>query len=82
MANKTWKIDIADQQHVIEVQMGSFAGGGILRVDGKVANKWGTSIAGLPPQIKFEINGKKAEIKGGGFMADKPMLYIDGKEIK
>jgi hypothetical protein len=49
MANKTWKIDIADQQHVIEVQMGSFAGGGILTVDGKVANKWGTSIAGLPP---------------------------------
>jgi hypothetical protein len=55
MANKTWNIDIADQQHVIEVQMGSFAGGGILTVDGKVANKWGTSFRHVYPLFVFSV---------------------------
>ena len=82
MANKTWRIDIEGQQHMIEVQTGSITGGGSVTVDGKVANKWGASISGLPPQIKFEVQGKKAEIKSKGFMANTPALYLDGKEIK
>ena len=41
MSNKTWKIEVTGQPHVIEVQTGSFAGGGSVTVDGKVANKWG-----------------------------------------
>ena len=81
MSNKTWRIEVEGQQHVIEVQTGSFTGGGSLTVDGKVANKWGASISGLPP-IKFEVQGKKAEIKSKGFMGNSPMLYLDGKEIK
>jgi hypothetical protein len=32
--------------------------------------------------LKFEIQGKKAEIKSEGFMANTPALYLDGKEIK
>jgi len=63
LSNKTWRIEVEGQQHVIEVQTGSFTGGGSLTVDGKVANKWGASISGLPPRIKFEVQGKKAEIK-------------------
>jgi hypothetical protein len=82
MSNKTWKIEVEGQQHVIEVQTGSFAGGGSVTVDGKVANKWGSSISGLPVPLKFEIQGKKAEIKSKGFMANTPALYLDGKEIK
>ena len=53
-----------------------------MTVDGKVANKWGTSISGLPMPLKFEIQGKKAEIKSEGFMANIPAPYLDGKEIK
>jgi hypothetical protein len=82
MSNKTWRIEVEGQQHVIEVQKGSFTGGGSVTVDGKVANKWGATISGLPSQIKFEVQGKKAEIKSKGFMANTPMLYLDGKEIK
>jgi hypothetical protein len=81
LSNKTWRIEVEGQQHVIEVQTGSFIGGGSLTVDGKVANKWGASISGLPT-IKFEVQGKKAEIKSKGFIANTPMLYLDGKEIK
>ena len=81
MTNKTWQIEVEGQKHAIEVQTGSFAGGGSVMVDGKVANKWGASITGLP-QIKFEVQGKKAEIKSKGFMGNTPMLYLDGKEIK
>ena len=51
--------------------------GGSVTVDGKVANKWGTSISGLPMPLKFEIQGKKAEIKSEGFMANIPALYLD-----
>jgi len=82
LSNKTWRIEAEGQQHVIEVKTGSITGGGSLTVDGNVANKWGASISGLPPQIKFEVQGKKAEIKSKGFMANTPMLYLDGKEIK
>jgi hypothetical protein len=82
MSNKTWRIEVEGQQHVIEVQTGSITGGGSLTVDGKVANKWGATISGLPSQIKFEVQGKKAEIKRKGFMANTPVLYLDGKEIK
>jgi hypothetical protein len=81
MSKKTWRIDMEGQLHTIEVQTGSFMGGGSLTVDGKTANKWGASISGLP-QIKFEVQGKKAEIKPKGFMANTPTLYLDGKEIK
>ena len=58
MANKTWQIDVGGQKHVIEVKTGSFTGGGSVTVDGKVANKWGASISGLP-SIKFEVQGKQ-----------------------
>jgi hypothetical protein len=81
MSNKTWNTEIEGQQCVIEVNLGSFMGGGCLKVNGKEINKWGTSISGLPPQIKFEVQGKKAEIKCSGFMANTPKLYLDGKEI-
>ena len=82
MTNKTWTIEVAGQQHVIEVKSGSFAGAGSVTVDGKVANKWETSISGLPMPLKFEVQGKKAEIKSKGFMGNTPVLYLDGKEIK
>ena len=82
MSNKTWKIEVAGQPHVIEVKSGSFAGGGSVTVDGKIANKWGTSISGMPMPLKFEVQGKKAEIKSKGFMSNSPVLYLDGKEIK
>lgn len=82
MSNKTWTVEVAGQQHVIEVKSGSFAGGGSVTVDGKVASKWGTSISGLPMPLKFEVQGKKAEIKNKDFMANTPALYLDGKEIK
>jgi len=36
MTNKTWNVEVAGQQHIIEVQSGSFAGGGSVTVDGKV----------------------------------------------
>ena len=36
MTNKTWNVEVAGQQHVIEVKSGSFAGGGSVTVDGKV----------------------------------------------
>ncbi len=68
------------QQHVIEVKTGSFTGSGSVTVDGKVTNKWGASISGLPA-VKFDVQGKKAEIKAKGFMGATPLLYIDGKEI-
>jgi hypothetical protein len=42
----------------------------------------GASISGLPMPLKFEVQGKKAEIKSKGFMANTPALYLDGKEIK
>lgn len=82
MSNKTWKIEMEGQQCVIEVKSGSFMGGGCLTVNGKDVNKWGASISGLPSQIKFEVQGKKAEIKSKGFLAVTPKLYLDGKEIK
>jgi hypothetical protein len=82
MSNKKWQIEVEGQQCVIEVKSGSFVGGGCLTIDGKEINKWGASISGLPPQIKFEVKGKKAEIKAAGFMANAPKLYLDGKEIK
>ena len=37
MTNKTWNVEVAGQQHIIEVQSGSFAGGCSVTVDGKVA---------------------------------------------
>ena len=82
MSNKTWTVEVAGQQHIIEVKSGSFAGGGSVTGDGKVASNWGTSISGLPMPLKFEVQGKKAEIKSKGFMASSPVLYLEGKEIK
>ena len=82
MTNRTRKIEVDGQQHVIGVQSGSFAGGGSVTADGKVANKWRTSISGMPMPLKFEVQGKKAEIKSKGFTANTPVLYLDGKEIK
>lgn len=79
---KTWQIEIEGIKHIVDVQTSSFIGGGCVMIDGLITNKWGTSITGLPPQIKFEIQGKKAEIKSKGFMANTPVLYIDGKETK
>jgi hypothetical protein len=55
MSNKKWQIEVEGQQCVIEVKSGSFVGGGCLTIDGKEINKWGASISGLPPQIKFEV---------------------------
>ncbi len=80
MANKTWRLALDSQQHVIEVRTGSFMGGGTVTVDGRVINKWSASISGLP-QIKFDIQGKKAEIKSKGFMGSTPILLVDGKEV-
>jgi hypothetical protein len=80
MADKKWRVDVAGQAHEIELQTGSFMGGGKLIMDGKEVKKWGTSISGLPP-IKFEVQDKKAEVKGKGFMANTPVLYLDGKEV-
>jgi len=82
MANKKWQTEVEGQQCIIELKSGSFVGGGCLTVNGKEINKWGTSISGLPTQIKFEVQGKKAEIKSKGFMGTTPSLYVDGKEIK
>ena len=81
MAKKTWKIDIGEQHHVVEVTMGSFSGGGNLTLDGKIMNTWG-SLNGLPSKLNFDIEGKKAEIKRKGFLSPSPVLYLEGKEIK
>ncbi len=51
-------------------------------LDGLRACEWGISVYGLPAQIKFEIQGKKAEIKRKGFMANTPVLYLEGKESR
>jgi len=63
MTNKTWNIEVAGQQHVIEVKSGSFAGGGSLTVDGKVASKWGTSISGLPMPLSSKCKERKRKSK-------------------
>ena len=63
MSNKTWRIEVEGQQHVIEVQTGSFTGGGSLTVDGKVANKWGASISGLPRKSSSKFRERKPKLK-------------------
>jgi hypothetical protein len=50
-------------------------------LDGLRTCEWGLSVYGLPAQIKFEIQGKKAEIKRKGFMANTPVLFLEGKEV-
>jgi hypothetical protein len=82
MSNKKWQIEVEGKQCVIDVHLGSFTGGGCLTLNGEEINKWGASFSGLPSRIKFEVKGKKAEIKSKGFLSVTPILYVDGKEVK
>ena len=59
---KTWQIEIEGNKHIVDVQNSSFLGGGCVMLDGLRTCEWGLSVYGLPAQIKFEIQGKKAEI--------------------
>ncbi|MFY9814874.1 MAG: hypothetical protein WCF70_02185 [Dehalococcoidales bacterium] len=78
---KTWQIEIEGNKHIVDVQNSSFLGGGCVMLDGLRTCEWGLSVYGLPAQIKFEIQGKKAEIKRKGFMANTPVLFLEGKEV-
>ncbi len=65
MAGKVWRINIDGQQHIIEVNTGSFTGSGNVTMDGKVVNKWGASLSGLPA-VKFEVQGNEPKLKQKG----------------
>jgi hypothetical protein len=82
MSNKVWRIDVEGQPHTVGVKTGSFSGGGSLSVDGKEIKKWGASLRGLPMPMKFEVQGKPAEIKQKGFLKSDASLFVNGKEVK
>lgn len=84
--SKAWRVEVEGKQYLIEVQIDSFLGRlfGHLSVDGNKISKWTTSVFSgcVPPNLTFEVCGKKGHVKRKGLLFKSPVLYFDGKELK
>jgi hypothetical protein len=82
MLDKAWRFVVEGQPHTVGMKISSVSGGGRLSLDGKEIKNWGASLSGLPLTIRFDVQGKPAELKGKGFLSSNPSLFVDRKEVR
>ena len=75
---RRWPIKGETKEHVVEYLV-KMAGDGEVSVDGEIVDARGSSLTGLPKEIKFEIDGKTATLRRTGTISQHFDLVYEGK---
>ncbi len=75
---RRWRIESDKKELVVEYSL-KLAGDGEALVDGKIVTAWGSSLLGLPKEVRFEIGGKPATLRRTGMISQHFDLIYEGK---